>query len=251
MYVVFTDLDGTLLDHETYSFDAARPAIERLRESQTPWVFVTSKTRAETEYWRGAMGNTHAFIIENGGAAYTPGTVIEFGTRYELLIPALHDAAREASCEVRGFADMSVDEVADVCGLGLQMAALAKEREYDEPFLLLKGDPAQLAQAISARGLNSTRGGRFWHILGRNDKGLAVRTLRAQFPKGHIAVALGDGLNDVEMLREVEIPVIMQSPHQQALQRLLPEARISPAKGPGGWNQMILSLISGRSEMAP
>lgn len=37
MYLVFTDLDGTLLDHDTYSWEAARPALDRLKRQQVPW----------------------------------------------------------------------------------------------------------------------------------------------------------------------------------------------------------------------
>lgn len=47
--VVFSDLDGALLDHETYEFDAARPALDRLRRDGVPLVLCTSKTRAEVE----------------------------------------------------------------------------------------------------------------------------------------------------------------------------------------------------------
>jgi mannosyl-3-phosphoglycerate phosphatase len=40
MMLVFKDLDGTLLDRETYSFQAAKPALERLRQLDVPLVFV-------------------------------------------------------------------------------------------------------------------------------------------------------------------------------------------------------------------
>ncbi|MFQ5696467.1 MAG: mannosyl-3-phosphoglycerate phosphatase, partial [Terriglobia bacterium] len=45
--IVFTDLDATLLDHQTYSWAAAEPALRRLRLLGIPLVFCTSKTRAE------------------------------------------------------------------------------------------------------------------------------------------------------------------------------------------------------------
>src|SRR5262245_50293684 len=57
MWLVFTDLDGTLLDADTYSYEAASPALERLRERGTPLVMVTSKTRAEVELWRWRLSN--------------------------------------------------------------------------------------------------------------------------------------------------------------------------------------------------
>ncbi len=42
MRIVFTDLDGT--DHTTYSSQPAVSALDRLRQSGVPVVFVTSKT---------------------------------------------------------------------------------------------------------------------------------------------------------------------------------------------------------------
>ena len=66
--VVFSDLDGTLLDHYTYSFEDARPALGRLRAAGVPLVLCTSKTRAEIAPLRDALRNTHPFISENGGA---------------------------------------------------------------------------------------------------------------------------------------------------------------------------------------
>src|SRR5215469_2449579 len=62
MDLVFTDLDGSLLDAQTYSWHAARPAIECLDKRGTPWILVTSKTRAEVEFWREKLGHRHPFI---------------------------------------------------------------------------------------------------------------------------------------------------------------------------------------------
>ena len=45
--MVFTDLDGSLLDHENYAFDAALPALEALARADIPVSIVSSKTRAE------------------------------------------------------------------------------------------------------------------------------------------------------------------------------------------------------------
>ena len=70
--IVLSDLDGTLLDHTTYAFDAARAALERLRDARVPLVLCTSKTRAEVEPIRAALRNTHPFIVENGGGVCVP-----------------------------------------------------------------------------------------------------------------------------------------------------------------------------------
>ena len=70
--VVFTDLDGTLLDEDSYSFAAASPALARLRELRIPLIAATSKTLVEAAAINTAMDNPHPCIIENGSAVCVP-----------------------------------------------------------------------------------------------------------------------------------------------------------------------------------
>src|SRR4029077_3602024 len=127
MQPVLTDLDGTLLDHETYSWEAARPALERLELSGIPWILVHSKTRAEVEAWRKQLGNRHPLVVENGAAAFVPRgyfqfqvpgaterenyEVLEWGKRYERIVSCLQEASRRSRCPVRGSHEMTAEEV--------------------------------------------------------------------------------------------------------------------------------------------
>ncbi|MBI4462146.1 MAG: HAD-IIB family hydrolase, partial [Acidobacteria bacterium] len=145
-WVIFTDLDGTLLDAETYRWEAAAEALERLCAAHIPVVLCTSKTRAETEPLRDALGLTDPFVVENGGAIYVPRQyfpftvpgahprssfeVLELGTPYDKLVHALAEAAAATGVEVRGFFQMSSAEVATLCGLDPEAAAQARQREY-------------------------------------------------------------------------------------------------------------------------
>ena len=70
--LVFTDLDGSLLDHDTYSYTAALPMLERLSDGGIPVIFVSSKTRSEIVELRGELGNNNPFIVENGAAVFIP-----------------------------------------------------------------------------------------------------------------------------------------------------------------------------------
>jgi mannosyl-3-phosphoglycerate phosphatase len=65
--LIFTDLDGTLLDHHSYSFSAALPALQRLRRFNIPLIPVTSKTLAELAPLMRELDNPHPCIAENGG----------------------------------------------------------------------------------------------------------------------------------------------------------------------------------------
>ncbi|MEM9278462.1 MAG: HAD-IIB family hydrolase, partial [Pseudomonadota bacterium] len=65
--IFFTDLDGTLLDHETYSHEPAREALDAIRNNDIPLILASSKTAAEIEPLRNELGFDHCeAIVENG-----------------------------------------------------------------------------------------------------------------------------------------------------------------------------------------
>ena len=264
MHVIFTDLDGTLLDHDTYTFESAQPALDRLRQRGSPVVFTTSKTRAETEPLRERTGNTHPFISENGGAIFIPLSyfpfeppgsrrlgsydVIEYGASYGALIATLAEAAHWSGCRVRGFSSLSAAEVSSLSGLSLAEAELAKAREYDEPFEILDGpeEEKRLLAEIERLGKRWTRGGRFYHILGESDKAAAVASLIELYRRAYgevITVGLGDGMNDVDFLNIVDVPILVQSHSTKKMQAAVLNGRVTAAWGPRGWNAAILEMF--------
>ncbi|HSK10356.1 MAG TPA: HAD-IIB family hydrolase [Vicinamibacterales bacterium] len=267
-YVVFTDVDGCLLDHSTYSFQEAMGALARLRARGVPLVLCSSKTRAEIEWLQQELGTAHPFISENGGALFVPERyfpfplpgakqiagydVIELGRPYAEVVDILHRAARKAGVTVVGFSDMTVAEVAGDCGLPLTAARLAKLREYDEPFRILEGEPAQRARlfrSLASAGLRSSAGGRYHHASGDTDKGVAVDLLRRFFRWAHgdiVAIGLGDGPNDVPFLRRVDIPIVVANPNSGATEKvaqLVPSARVTTAAGPAGWHEAMAGIM--------
>ncbi len=263
MIILFTDLDGTLLDESAYSADPAREALRWVDELGLPLVFCTSKTRAEVEYWRSTLRNTHPFIVENGGALYVPDGyfppgfgapdqrdtygVFEFGIPYDDLVETLRQASQETGCRVRGFRDMSATEISRKYGLSLEQARLAKIREYDEPFEILDPPGDELLRAIKCLGKNWTRGGRLHHITGHSNKAHGVCLLsyyyRSTF-EAIITVGLGDGMNDLDFLRCVDIPIIVRSEAAARLKSAIPRARVTDQTGPEGWSQAVLHVLA-------
>ncbi len=265
VHLVITDLDGTLLDRSTYAYDDALPALELLRRRKIPVVFCTSKTCAETEMWREVLRNRDPFIVENGGAVFVPSgyfpvparctvrrgdyDVLELGAPYPELTGALRLASSRSGCRVRGFGDMSVDQIASACQMSVDAARLARQREYDEPFLILNADrTGQLLDAIRTTGKRWTRGGRFYHIVGDSDKGAAARLVVERFktidPEVRV-VGLGDGLNDASFLNLADIPFLVRSPSLEQLRSAVPNGIATEQPGPKGWNEAILSVFGG------
>lgn len=263
MRIIFTDLDGTLLNSDTYSCGAAGPAIDALRRRRIPLILCTSKTWPEVEFWRDTLKNRHPFIIENGGAIYIPAgyftprpesaverdgyEVIELGTPRAQLVEALWHASKESGCNVRGFADMTAAEVSERTMLPLDQAERAKQREYDEPFDIFGPRAYALLGEIERQGFRWTRGDRFYHITGHNDKAMAVRQLvelyRAAFGKT-ITIGLGDGHNDAGFLAAVDTPVVVRSRFAAVLKKAVPRSFVTNSPGALGWNEAVLELVS-------
>lgn len=272
-FVVFTDLDGSLLDSSTYSWEPARPALAALQALQVPIILASSKTRVEIETLRRDLDLHDPFITENGGAVYIPHDyfadmppearqrdgfhVLELGTPYTALRQALSEIAAELGTPLRGFRDMTITEVAALTQLSPADAELAMDREYDEPFVMDAPLPADraLEQAAHDRGLVVTRGGRFYHLLGGSDKGQACLHLlecyRRQRPRQAAylgSIALGDSANDLSMLHAVDSPIVIPRADGSADPALrLPTATYAPAPGPEGWNLAILTLLETRA----
>jgi len=268
--LVVTDLDGCLLDSDTYSYEAARPALAELARTRTPLVLCSGKTRAEMQALARELELSHPFIVENGGAIVFPSgsfdgdvpgarsdgdvRVIALGAPRTRLALQLRELASLAGVRARGFADMSVEELQELTGLSTAGAELALQREYDEPFLLEDETavPA-MEHAASARGLQLSHGGRFHHLTGASDKGQAVRALLAlyrRFGAAHRSAGLGDAETDLPLLRSVDRPVVVprrDGTPDPVLAAHLRDAERAPLPGPAGWNEAVLALLDGRT----
>jgi len=263
--LVFTDLDGTLLDHDTYSFAPALPAITILKEKNVPLIFCTSKTRAEIEEIQLQLDNIHPFISENGGAIFIPKDyfshrfhftrenshyiIIELGTSYPKLREVLNQMNTLFPGKLRGFGDLTPKEVANLCGFSLSQATLAKKREYDEPFILEDESLEDALEEIASRSLlQINRGGRFYHLIGNSDKGKAVLKLRDLYGQKSTnlkTVALGDSLNDLPMLKVVDYPILVQKPDGSYDPSVkLDNLILAPGSGPSGWCEALLKLVT-------
>lgn len=263
--IIFTDLDGSLLDHETYSFEAAYPALQEIERRGIPLVLCTSKTRAEVECYRRALNNHHPFIVENGGATFIPMEyfpfaspyqrevrgyhVIEYGMPYPRLVDMLRAVRAESGARIAGFSDLSIEQVAALTRLPAEGARLAKVREYDEPFFV-KGPPEELDRVktlFRKRGCRCTRGGRFHHLTGPNDKGKAVSDLVRLFERAYgerRTVGIGDSQNDLPMLWAVDVPILVQridGKHDSTVR--VPNLIRAQGIGPQGWRTAVLDLL--------
>jgi mannosyl-3-phosphoglycerate phosphatase len=268
--VIFTDLDGTLLDRNTYSFERAQPALDLIKQKDVPLVLSSSKTRKEIDSYRKELENGHPFISENGGAVFVPKDyfsfrfpydretdrffVLELGIFYPRIIEVLDSIKKETGIPIRGFSDLNEKEISSLCALDLKNAEWAKQREYDEPFIIEGGEKEIeiVRRKIEEKGMTYTWGGRFHHLLGKNDKGKAVEILKEFYENQFFSiftVGIGDSLNDLPMLSVVDWPIFLEgeeSISQEALSAIQ-NCTMIHGTGPEAWSEVILSIVKSPS----
>lgn len=268
--VIFSDLDGTLLDPATGSADAAIDAIGMIAHARIPLVFCSSKTRAEIQLLQQELDVHHPFIVENGGALYIPEgyfdfdvpwgrplasgfIVVQYGRRYGEVVDKLGRAARRARVRVVGFNEMSVDEVAQECALPLLSARLAKLREYSEPFRVADTAAAsrrRLEHAMTTEGLTWAAGAPFDVAGLHKDQGLPVRMLISLYRRvmGQVqTVGLGDAPDDVPLLQRVDRPVIVRRQTDVQMTDMVtkvPRAALTRTSGPAAWAGEVIRIVT-------
>lgn len=249
--VIFTDLDGTLLDHETYSHAPADAALARLRAAGIPLVIASSKTAAEIAPLRRALGFAHVPAICENGAGLLPALAedaAEAGDHARILA-ALEALPETLRAPFRGFSRMGVAELAALTGLPPPQAALARRRRFTEPGLWEGSDAARDAfiAALAALGIDAREGGRFLTLGTGRRKADRMAEILAGYGDPP-SLALGDAPNDVEMLEAATRGVIVANPHRAPLPRLAGEdtGRIirTTRPGPEGWSRAVTGILS-------
>jgi len=258
--IIFTDLDGTLLDYKTYSYIKVSKVLKLINKNKIPLIFCSSKTRDEIEYYRKKLDNMHPFISENGGAIFIPNNyfnfkfnynrkdkkyfIIEFGTDIEKLKKALNKLKKEI--KIKSFFDMTTKEISIDAGLSLKKARLAKKREYDIPFKLIdKNKEKKLIKLLKNNKLNCTKSEKYYHIIGNNNKGKAVKTLITIYKKNFknekiMSYAFGDSKNDFEMLDAVNLGFLVKKYNNKYASK---RYKMTDGLGSKGLNNKILSII--------
>jgi mannosyl-3-phosphoglycerate phosphatase len=261
--IIFTDLDGTFLNHDNYSFEEARGSLAKIEEQNIPLIFTTSKTKAEVIKLQKKVGINEPFIIENGAALFIPEgyqdiqidycdnfeeyKVLIFGKRYDQILNFYNEYKDEFG--MKGFSDMSLEEVMEYTSLDEEAAKLAVQRDFTEPFILKDSSKLQrLSNLANTYNIKITKGGRFFHLIGqKQDKGIAVKKTSELFSKLYNeqiqSIALGDGPNDIVMFENVDIPIAIKNHKGEFVECDVETLQYSTYQGSRGFNEMVLKNV--------
>lgn len=260
--LVFTDLDGTLLDHHSYSAKPASDLVAWLHGMAIAQVIpITSKTQAELDYmddlpmFKGvltvsengsviAAADQSSFFLNDGS------DVLLLDVGYQQILDQIALLPSSLRNHIRGFDDMKIAEVVAETGLSIENARLAKQRQASEPFLWSgpKSEFQEMRSIMADAGIDIQQGGRFFHFTGMKSKVDAMQMIVTAFRKNqpetdYVTIALGDGPNDLAMIEAADFGVTMPNPAGVTITSDQPGVRVAPATGPKGWVKAVSSIL--------
>lgn len=268
--IIFTAVEGSLLDSATHSWAAAAEALGELARRLVPLVLVSRGTRAQLEPLRRKIEHTHPFITESGGALFLPdgyfalrleGAVragryfcVPFGRPYADAIAASEEIAQEAGANIVGYSQMNPREIAGNTGEPLREAEWARQREFSERFFFAgdaDGAAGRFEELASRRGWKTVRGDPFWEIYSGNSEARALRYLmglyRTSSKRARLgSVAIGSTAEDSSLLSAADHCVVLPRRGREfdpALVAHVPKAIPGETSGSAGWNQAVLQIL--------
>jgi len=266
--IISTDLDGTLLDHHSYSTLPALPALQRCQSLGIPVIFNTSKTQQEVSQLQQQLNNRHPIIVENGSAITipthyfsssfkhpsktTPYETKLFGVSRDDILKRLTHINEHHHFRYTGFSQWNNQQIIEHTQLDPESALLASQRDYSEPIVWHDSEQnlRYFTEQLQSHDLTLLKGGRFYHVLGKTNKSLPLLWLKQQYQQewqtAVTLISLGDGANDINMLEASDVAVVIKSPVNRApvlSNHCGAQIHHSSQTGPEGWNQQVNQLI--------
>jgi len=265
--IIFTDLDGTLLDHTDYNTSNVSELLQQLQSAHIPVVFNTSKTFCEVVEIKNELNIQQPFIVENGAAVFIPQSYFELkpigckevggywcyalASPLSSLLSDLESLDAQYKAHYKLFSELSSEQISELTGLNNAQARRAQTRDYSDPLYWYGSDELlnTFVSDVTTLGYDIKIGGRFIHIAKNTDKSAAQQWLVKQFTqhfrKPLTVIALGDSDNDKQMLEHADIAIIINNPSSKKPVKLSHnKARYSQSPAPQGWIEEITILPS-------
>ena len=226
----------------------------------------SSKTYAEVASFAKRHNITHPFITENGSVIYVPRNYFDFSFENYELRDNYHKIVLGSNVQaLKNFLDlkrikhyaknctflhqMNIKEALNATNLNSKNIKLSLEREHSLPFLW-KGTTSQLENFKDLAKKSNKKivlGGRFFHITGDSDKGIALDHVRSLYLKAIrkkiITIALGDSENDLKMFQKSDIIGFIKNKRKIDLNlKEFEKIFYSSKPAPEGWKEVILRM---------
>ena len=259
--MIFTDLDGSLLNHDNFDFKKIKIFILQCLSIGIKIIPNSSKTKKEIDFFCDQLGERLPYIVENGSAIHNldivssdfkevNNSLVFSRTVEEILEIIIKEVPKNLIDKCSFIKDMNRKMQKEILGLSEAFLPLALERDYSIPFTFSGSDHTinEFKLILERLDLKLHEGGRVFNISDNCSKGSAMKTLVSKIKKdislNPYIIVVGDSPNDISMLEEANQPCVVPLPNKCNLKDLKFN-NILRAKqcAPEGWEEVIrLSL---------
>ncbi len=265
--IVFTDLDGTLIDFKSYSPKVAGPLARKLVRRKFPLVFCSSKTLEEQLHLMKEMGLSTPCIVENGCGIFVPegldllsdqpskaipgfGKLVKLGVSNLKIQKAIAKLSLEMGIDFRPYSKLTLLKISKITGLSEAAAQRAQNREFSETLTASLDD--EVWKEVNARlnevDLQCLCGGRFYTVTSQEcNKGTAMKMLMDAYRSSERgnwkSIAIGDSANDYDMLQSADQGYLVQKTDGSWNEMNIPKLKQISGIGPHGWVEAIRESI--------
>ena len=220
--LIFTDLDGSLLDRDTFKFDEIKDYIRQLISKGIFIIPNTSKTEKEILEFNSDLGSSLPFISENGSSINglnllnkdLPQELILSREKEILLEIFKKTVSPNLQNKCKWLSEMDTRNQSLILGLEHKKLKMALDRKFTLPFIFNgnKNQKKELSKIIKNKGLFLQEGGRVIHLTDRVNKAKALKVFVGFFKKNNKnvkTIAVGDNYNDLDMLKTSDFPCLV------------------------------------------
>jgi mannosyl-3-phosphoglycerate phosphatase family protein len=250
-WLLFTDLDGTLLDRR-YDLKGAADAMDSLHQHGCLCVPASSKTHLEMVELSTFRKFPSPYIFENGGGLSWPSAREPelIGRSAEEISGLLDHIRDEHLFKFRLFRDISVVEIAGRTGLTEASARRAKARQASMPLIWTdtRESLERFREILGFIGLQVVSGGLFQTVLDKRcSKAAAMLSIAEEFNRGECRpglVACGDAENDLEMMAIAGTAILFPNKAGQYVSFDHPRLHFAPSAGHEQWLQSLQHVLA-------
>ena len=255
--LIFTDLDGSLLDKETFKFDVIKDYFKELVRNGIIIIPNSSKSEAELLDFNEQNNLDLSFITENGSSIHglnkihqnLPDKIIISRTIDEIRNIYEENISLDFKNKTTHILELEIEVQQKILGLPLDKIKLAIKRDHSLPikFNGTEIEKYEFTKILKNSGLTIQTGGRIMNVCDNVNKSIAMskalQLIRKQLDDEIITIGVGDNENDIEMIKQTDYPCLVQNDNFDSSLINIDNLIKSSEPSPLGWADVIKTAI--------
>ena len=232
--LIFTDLDGSLLNRDNFEFGSIKNFIKELLSHDIFIIPNSSKTAKEITNFNEELEEKLPYIAENGSSIHDLN-----------LINSNFPEKITLSREISELLEIFKKNVPNNLKIKCKFLNDLTKRDYTVPFKFEgnKNQKEKLQKFIKSSGLTMQKGGRIINLCDKVSKSQAMKNVIKVFKKVSneklITIAVGDNFNDLDMLRNSDFPCLVFNDKFTLEKININNCIVSKKPAPEGWQEIV------------